>query len=50
MAHVGEAQLEFEIKVVKRCKSSQERQVREAVRIDMLGHVLNKKVFTTEAA
>ena len=43
MAHVGETQPKFEFKVVKKCKSSLERQVREAVRIDMHGHVLNKK-------
>ena len=42
MAHVGEKQPEFEFKVVKKCKSSLERQVREAVRIYMCGHVLNK--------
>ena len=43
MAHVGDTKAEFDFKVVKKCKSSLERQVREAVRIDMSGHVLNKK-------
>ena len=43
MAHVEEKQLEFEFRVVEKYKSSLERQVREAVMIDMCGHVLNKK-------
>ena len=33
----------FYFKVVKKCKSSLERQVREAVRIQMRGNILNKK-------
>ena len=33
----------FKFRVVKKCKSSLERQVREAVRIQMRGNVLNKK-------
>ena len=37
MAHVGEDQPEFNFRVVKKCKSSLERQVRESVRIDMRG-------------
>jgi hypothetical protein len=34
---------QFRFKVVKRCKTALERQVREAVRIEMRGNVLNKK-------
>ena len=41
-SHVGE-QPDFKFRVVKKCKSSLERQVREAVRILMRGNVLNKK-------
>ena len=33
----------FRLRVVKRCKTALERQVREAVRIEMRGNVLNKK-------
>jgi hypothetical protein len=43
MAHVEEDQPEFDFRVVKKCKRSLERQVRESVRIDMRGNVLNKK-------
>ena len=42
-AHGGEMNPEFNFRVVKQCKSSLERQVREAVRIDMRGNVLNRK-------
>ena len=41
-SHVGE-QPDFNFRVVKKCQSSLERQVREAVRIMMRGNVLNKK-------
>ena len=43
MAHGGEENPSFNFKVVKHCSSSLERQVREAVRIQMRGLVLNKK-------
>ena len=43
MAHVQESQPEFDFRVVKKCKSSLEKQVRESVRIDVRGNVLNKK-------
>ena len=44
VAHRGEqASPEFHFRVVKKCQSSLERQVREAVRIQMRGNVLNKK-------
>ena len=33
----------FSFRVVKKCRSSLERQVREAVKIDMRGNVLNRK-------
>ena len=33
----------FRFRVVKKCKTALERQVREAVRIEMRGNVLNKK-------
>ena len=33
----------FKFRVVRACKSALERQVRESVRIEMRGHVLNKK-------
>ena len=42
-AHRGEDIPQFRFRVVKKCKSSLERQVREAVRIQMRGNVLNKK-------
>ena len=42
-SHGGEGPPVFNFKVVKSCKSSLERQVREAVRIQMRGVVLNKK-------
>ena len=42
-SHGGEQPPAFKFKVVKKCKSSLERQVREAVRIQMRGNVLNKK-------
>ena len=42
-AHGGERNPEFNFSVVKQCKSSLERLVREAVRIDMRGNVLNRK-------
>ena len=42
-AHRDEIIPEFRFRVVKRCKSALERQVREAVRIEMRGNVLNKK-------
>ena len=42
-AHEGEQPPKFAFKVIKKCKSSLERQVREAVRIQMRGNVLNKQ-------
>ena len=42
-AHREETIPEFRFRVVKRCKSALERQVREAVRIEMRGNILNKK-------
>ena len=42
-AHRGKDTPQFRFRVVKKCKSSLERQVREAVRIQMRGNVLNKK-------
>ena len=42
-SHMGEGPPQFSFKVVKGCKTSLERQVREAVRIHMRGNVLNKK-------
>ena len=39
----GERTPEFNFRVVKQCKSSLERPVREAVRIVMRGNVLNRK-------
>ena len=42
-SHGGEGPPNFSFKVVKGCKTSLERQVREAVRIQMRGNVLNKK-------
>jgi hypothetical protein len=42
-SHGGEGTPSFNFKVVKSCKTSLERQVREAVRIHMRGEVLNKK-------
>ena len=42
-SHGGEQPPAFKFRVVKKCKSSLERQVREAVRIQMRGNVLNKK-------
>ena len=42
-SHNGEGPPRFNFKVVKSCKTSLERQVREAVRIHMRGDVLNKK-------
>ena len=44
-SHGGEQPPAFKFRVVKKCKSSLERQVREAVRIQMRGNVLNKKVL-----
>ena len=41
--HRGEDGPEFRFKVIKKCKTSLERQVREAVRIQLRGNVLNKK-------
>ena len=41
--HRGEGGPEFRFKVIKKCKTSLERQVREAVRIQLRGNVLNKK-------
>ena len=41
--HRGEDGPEFPFKVIKKCKTSLERQVREAVRIQLRGNVLNKK-------
>ena len=43
MAHQGRGTPTFNFRVVKKCTSSLERQVREAVRIQMRGVVLNKK-------
>ena len=42
-SHGGQGPPNFKFRVVKSCKSSLERQVREAVRIHMRGDVLNKK-------
>ena len=42
-SHAGEQPPNFAFRVVKKCKSSLERQVREAVRIQMRGNVLNKQ-------
>ena len=42
-SHQGVVPPQFSFRVVKGCKSSLERQVREAVRIQMRGTVLNKK-------
>ena len=42
-SHGGEGPPIFNFRVVKSCKSSLERQVREAVRIHMRGDVLNQK-------
>ena len=42
-SHGGEQPPAFKFRVVNKCKSSLERQVREAVRIQMRGNVLNKK-------
>ena len=42
-SHGGEEPPLFELKIVKSCKSSLERQVREEIRIQMRGTVLNKK-------
>ena len=42
-SHGGEQPPAFKFRVVKKCKSSVERQVREAVWIQMRGNVLNKK-------
>ena len=42
-AHRGEDTPQLRFRVVKKCKSSPERQLREAVRIQMCGNVLNKK-------
>ena len=43
LTHGGEDNPEFRFRVVKQCGSSLERQVREAVRIQMRGLVLNRK-------
>ena len=43
MAHQGRGDPKFNFRIVKQCGSSLERQVREAVRIQMRGVVLNKK-------
>ena len=43
MAHQGRGDPKFNFRIVKKCGSSLERQVREAVRIQMRGVVLNKK-------
>ena len=42
-AHKEEQVPSFRFKVVKKCKTALERQVREAVRIEMRGNILNKK-------
>ena len=42
-SHEGEGPPQFAFTVVKSCKTSLERQVREAIRIQMRGTVLNKK-------
>ena len=44
MAHQGKGTPTFNFKGVKKCTNSLERQVREAIRIQMIGVVLNKKV------
>ena len=41
--HGGEGAPQFSFTVVKGCKTSLERQVREAVRIQLRGTVLNRK-------
>ena len=42
-AHREEQGAHFKFRVLRKCKTSLERQVREAVRISMRGSVLNKK-------
>ena len=42
-SHRGEQPPVFSFKVVKKCQSSLERQVREAIQIQMRGTVLNKR-------
>ena len=42
-SHRGEQTPSFRFRVVKQCKTALERQVREAVRIEMRGNILNKK-------
>jgi hypothetical protein len=45
LSHIGESisALVFSFRVVKKCKSSLDRQVREAIRIQMRGNMLNKR-------
>ena len=43
MAHRDEQTPSFRFRIVKKCKTALERQVREAVRIEMRGNILNKK-------
>ena len=43
LVHKEGAHPSFQFKVIKNCKSSLERQVKEAVRIQLRGNVLNKK-------
>ena len=42
-AHGGEENPDFRFKVVKKCKTSLERQVREAVRIQIIGNVKQER-------
>jgi hypothetical protein len=43
LSHRDEQVPKFRFRVVKKCKTALERQVREAVRIEMRGNILNKK-------
>ena len=43
VAHREEQLPSFRFRVVKKCKTALERQVREAVRVEMRGNILNKK-------
>ena len=43
ISHREEQRPSFRFRVIKKCKTALERQVREAVRIEMRGNILNKK-------
>ena len=43
LSHREEQVTNFRFRIVKKCRTVQERQVREAVRIEMSGNILNKK-------